>query len=218
MNLVRRVQDILLRPKATWQAIEAEPEDAASLYKNFVLLLALIPPLSDFIGMSVFGASAFGISLHVPMAAGLAGMAADYATALALLFVMAHIVDALAPRFGGTRSRSGALKLAAYSGIPGFLGGIFGLWPAVSIVGGVVALYGSYLFYVGLPVLMKCPPAKAGIYTVVVSLLALVAWLVVAAALSTLVPSTSGLETGLGLLGAANAPHRTTLHASLRGE
>ena len=31
MNLVQRVQDILLKPKATWPVIDAEPEDACAL-------------------------------------------------------------------------------------------------------------------------------------------------------------------------------------------
>ena len=50
MNLVQRVQDILLKPKDTWPAIAAEPGDAAALYKNYLVYLALIPAVAGFIG------------------------------------------------------------------------------------------------------------------------------------------------------------------------
>ncbi len=35
MNLVQRVQDILLKPKDTWPVIAAEPGDTVSLYKDY---------------------------------------------------------------------------------------------------------------------------------------------------------------------------------------
>ena len=40
MNLVQRVQDILLKPQETWPVIAAEPTDAAALYKNYLLSVA----------------------------------------------------------------------------------------------------------------------------------------------------------------------------------
>eukprot|EP01036_Dinobryon_divergens_P048209 gene48210-64683_t len=58
MNLVERVQSILLKPKATWPVIDAEPADPASLYKNYVMILALIPAVAGFIGLSLIGIGA----------------------------------------------------------------------------------------------------------------------------------------------------------------
>ena len=51
MNLVQRVQDILLKPKETWPQIASEPGDATSLYKDYLIYLALVPAVAGFIGL-----------------------------------------------------------------------------------------------------------------------------------------------------------------------
>ncbi|MGJ7614764.1 MULTISPECIES: Yip1 family protein [unclassified Variovorax] len=189
MNLVDRVQSILLRPKTTWPAIDEEPADAASIYKNYVMILALIPAVASFIGLSLVGIGAFGMSFRVPIVAGLANMIVGYVLSLAMVFVLALIIDAMAPTFEGTRSQIGALKLSAYASTAAFVGGIFSLIPALSVIGALAALYGVYLLYTGLPVLMKCPPDKAIAYTAVVVVCAIVGGFVIAWVLSLLTPS-----------------------------
>ncbi|MDR6523674.1 hypothetical protein J2789_006375 [Variovorax paradoxus] len=189
MNLVERVQAILLKPKATWPEIDAEPADAASLYKNYVMILALIPALASFIGLSLIGVGAFGVSLRVPLASGLANMIVGYVLSLVMVFVLALIIDAMAPTFEGSRSQIGALKLSAYASTAAFVGGVFSLLPSLSVLGALAALYGIYLLYTGLPVLMKCPPDKAIAYTAVVVVCAIVGGVVIAWVLALLTPS-----------------------------
>lgn len=189
MNLVDRVQSILLRPKITWLAIEEEPADAASIYRNYVMILALIPAVASFIGLSLVGIGAFGMSFRVPIVAGLANMVVGYVLSLVMVFVLALIIDAMAPTFDGTKSQIGALKLSAYASTAAFVGGIFSLLPALSVLGALAALYGVYLLYTGLPVLMKCPPDKAMAYTAVVVVCAIVGGFVIAWVLSLLTPS-----------------------------
>lgn len=189
MNLVERVQAILLKPKATWPEIDAEPADAASLYKNYVMILALIPALASFIGLSLIGVGAFGVSFRVPLASGLANMIVGYVLSLVMVFVLALIIDAMAPTFEGSRSQIGALKLSAYASTAAFVGGVFSLLPSLSVLGALAALYGIYLLYTGLPVLMKCPPDKAIAYTAVVVVCAIVGGVVIAWALALLTPS-----------------------------
>ncbi|NVM87132.1 hypothetical protein FHT32_000755 [Variovorax sp. SG517] len=189
MNLVERVQAILLKPKATWPEIDAEPADAASLYKNYVMILALIPALASFIGLSLIGIGAFGVSFRVPLASGLANMVVGYVLSLVMVFVLALIIDAMAPTFEGTKSQIGALKLSAYASTAAFVGGVFSLLPSLSVLGALAALYGIYLLYTGLPVLMKCPPDKAVAYTAVVVVCAIVGGVVIAWVLALLTPS-----------------------------
>jgi len=189
MNLVERVQAILLKPKATWPEIDAEPADAASLYKNYVMILALIPALASFIGLSLIGVGAFGVSFRVPLASGLANMVVGYVLSLVMVFVLALIIDAMAPTFEGTKSQIGALKLSAYASTAAFVGGVFSLLPSLSVLGALAALYGIYLLYTGLPVLMKCPPDKAVAYTAVVVVCAIVGGVVIAWVLALLTPS-----------------------------
>ncbi|MGJ7530444.1 Yip1 family protein [Variovorax sp. GB1P17] len=197
MNLVERVQAILLKPKATWPEIDAEPADAASLYKNYVMILALIPAVASFIGLSLIGIGAFGVSFRVPLAAGLANMVVGYVLSLVMVFVLALIIDAMAPTFEGTKSQIGALKLSAYASTAAFVGGVFSLLPSLAVIGALVALYGIYLLYTGLPVLMKCPVDKAVAYTAVVVVCAIVGGFVIAWVLALFTPSPVRLGVGL---------------------
>ncbi|MET3181147.1 UNVERIFIED_ORG: hypothetical protein ABIC43_004316 [Variovorax guangxiensis] len=201
MNLVERVQAILLKPKATWPEIDSEPADAASLYKNYVMILALIPAVASFIGLSLIGIGAFGVSFRVPLASGLANMIVGYVLSLVMVFVLALIIDAMAPTFEGTKSQIGALKLSAYASTAAFVGGVFSLLPSLSVLGALAALYGVYLLYTGLPVLMKCPPDKAVAYTAVVVVCAIVGGVVIAWVLALLTPS----PMRLGVVSAAEA-------------
>ena len=189
MTLVERVQSILLKPKATWPVIDAEPADPASLYKNYVMILALIPAVAGFIGLSLIGIGAFGISFRVPIVSGLAHMVVGYVLSLVMVFVLALIIDAMAPTFEGTKSQIGALKLSAYASTAAFVGGIFSLLPSLSIIGALAALYGIYLLYTGLPVLMRCPPDKAVAYTAVVVVCAIVGGCIIGWVLALLTPS-----------------------------
>ncbi len=202
MSLIQRVQDILLRPRQTWPAIAAEPGDTASIYSGYVVFLAAIPAIAGFIGLSLVGAGAMGFNVRLPIATGLAHMVLGYVLSLVMVFVIALLVDALAPTFGGTKSRVDALKLVAYGSTAGFVGGVFSLLPMLSILGLVAALYSIYLIYTGIPVLMKCPPEKAAAYTAVVVVCGIVAMLVLAAVTSMVLPGgpvrTAGLPGGAG--------------------
>ncbi|MDE2368164.1 MAG: YIP1 family protein [Burkholderiales bacterium] len=188
MNLIQRAQDILLKPKETWPEIAQEGGDPASIYTGYVMILAAIPAVAGFIGLTVVGAGAFGVRVHLPFGVGLAQMVVGYVMSLVSVFVLTLITDALAPTFGGTRSPNDALKLVAYGSTAGFVGGIFSLLPSISVLGVVAALYSIYLFYLGLPVLMKCPPEKAAGYTAVVTICGIVAMAVLSLATSLFTP------------------------------
>jgi hypothetical protein len=93
----------------------------------------------------------------------------SYVISLVVVYVVALIVDALAPNFGGTKSQMNALKLVAYSATAGWVASIATVIPVLGwIVAIIGSLYGIYLLYLGLPVLMKCPEDKAVIYLVVI--------------------------------------------------
>src|ERR1035437_1191119 len=167
MNLIQRVQDILLKPKDTWPVIAAEPGDTTSLYKDYLIYLALIPAVCAFIGMSLIGFGGFGLSMRGPILSGLGNIG------------VVLMANALAPTFGGTKDPVSALKLIVYGSTAGFIGGVFSLIPALSILGLLTALYSVYLIFTGVPVLMKCPPEKAMPYTAVLVVCAIVAAVIV---------------------------------------
>ena len=189
MSLIQRVQDILLKPKEAWPIIAGEGGDTASIYKNYLIYLAAIPAIAAFVGLSLVGAGGFGFSVRVPILTGLVQMIVSFVLSLVMVFVLALIVDALAPTFKGTKSQINALKLVAYGSTAGFVGGIFGLIPSLSILGLLAGLYSIYLIYTGVAVMMKCPPEKAGAYTAVVIVCGIVAAVILGAVSAVLMPS-----------------------------
>jgi hypothetical protein len=204
MPLIQRVQDILLRPKQTWPTIAAEPADTASIYRNYLVYVAAVPAVATFIGFTLIGAGALGMRVRLPLVTGLVQMIIGFVLSLAAVYVVALIANALAPTFKGTQDPIAALKLIAYGSTAGFLGGIFNLVPSLGVLGLVAALYSIYLVYTGIPVLMKCPPEKAAVYTAVVVVCGIVAMLVLSAIVGLLLPGggmhTAGLGSGLSAI------------------
>ncbi len=181
MNLVQRVQDILLKPKDTWPVIAGEAPDIKGIYTSYLVYLAAIPAIATFIGMSVFGISFFGTTIRVPFMSGLVNMVVGYVMSLVMLYVLALIANALAPTFKGEKDLPSAFKLVAYGVTAGMVGGIFSLLPALSMLGLLAALYSVYLIYTGIPVLMKAPQDKAVAYTAVLVVCGVVAGLILGA-------------------------------------
>lgn len=191
-GIVQRAKDILLKPKETWPVIAAEPATTQSIYVPYVTVLAAIGPLAAFIGGQVFGFSFLGITYRPPLVGSLVSAVVSYGLSLASVFLLALVIDALAPNFGGQKNPVQALKVAAYMGTASWVGGIFGLIPALGVIGLLFALYGLYLLYLGLPVLMKAPEDKALGYTVVVILAAIVLMVVVGAVAAALAAPSVG--------------------------
>ena len=110
---------------------------------------------------------------------GLIGAIVSYALALASTYVVAMVIDNLAPSNGGTRNMVQAFKVSAYSSTAQWIAGIFALIPALSPLS-ILGIYGLYLLYLGLPVLMKAPAAKATSYTITVVVAVIVVFIVIA--------------------------------------
>ncbi len=174
MDIVERAKAILLTPKTEWRAIELEPGDPAFLFKNYVAILAAIPAVCGLIRIWIFGVQ------HIGVIGGLASAIIRYLLAFVVVYVIALITDALAPTFGGQKNQSNALKLAVYSMTPVWLAGVFSLIPGLRIFG-ILGLYGVYLFWLGVPTLMKAPDEKSVPYAASVVLCGIVLSIVVGA-------------------------------------
>lgn len=207
-GLVQRVKDILLKPGPTWDAIDGERPTVASLYTGYIMPLAAIPAIAQAIGMTVFGAGAFGVVLKWSPVTAVVQAVLMYGLSLAMVYVLALIIDGLAPSFGGAKDQNQALKVAAYSYTAAWVAGIFSIFPALLILG-LVGLYSLFLLYLGLPKLMKAPQDKALPYTGVVILVALVISIIVAMVLgsvATLTGAGRGMMDGAQVSGTVKLP------------
>jgi hypothetical protein len=179
MNLVDRVKRILLSPRTEWEVIDAEQTTPAALYTGYIAPLAAIGPIAQLIGSTIFGIPLPLMGTYrVPLGSALTGAIIGYVLTLVGTYVLALIIDALAPTFDGQRNQIQALKVAAYSSTAAWLAGIFALIPLLGFLG-LVGLYSLYLLYLGLPVLMKTPRDKALPYTAVVILAAIVLFIII---------------------------------------
>ncbi len=196
MLLMDRVKSILLQPGATWKAIDGEFTKPAELYQRYIIPLAAVGPVCTAIGMSVFGLRVplVGATFRVPVLSALTQAVVQYVLALVGVFVVALIINALAPTFGGQKNDVQALKVAAYSSTAAWVGGAFNLIPPLALVGMLVSLYTLYLLYAGLPVVMKAPRDKAMGYTIVVIIAVVVVWLIMGAIAAAFLPGYAGLE------------------------
>ena len=213
MALIERVKSILLKPKETWPVIAAEGGDTASIFTNYVMILAAIPAVCAFIGLSVIGVGVMGVSYRVPILTGVVQMIISYLLGLAMVFVLALIVNGLAPTFAGTKDSLRALKLVAYGCTAIWISGVFSLLPAIAILGVLLGLYSIYLIYTGIAVMMRCPPEKAGAYTAVVIVCGIVVGIVIAAIVALVGPSRGGALGGLGTGAAGGPPGNVTIKA-----
>ena len=189
MDIVERAKAITLNPAATWPVIEAEKHDAKSLFVPYLLILAAIPAVGSFVGLSLVGMGGFGFNFRVPVASGLAMMITTYILSLVMTFGMGWLASALAPTFGGKSDLVQGLKLAVFGGTPMMLAGVFNILPALSIVGLLVALYSLYVMYLGLPVLMKNPKEKTIVYMVVLIIASIIAGVVLSMVTRAFTPS-----------------------------
>jgi Yip1 domain len=173
MNVVDRAKNIVVAPRTEWAVIEAEPTTINDIYKGYVVPLALIPAVAGFLGASIIGMNVPGAgTVRIGFFAGLIGAILQLGLSLALVYVLALVIDALAPTFDGRKNMLSAYKVAAYSATPTWLAGIFALIPSLSFLS-LLGLYGMYVLYLGLPRLMAAPEDKALPYAAVVILAAI---------------------------------------------
>jgi hypothetical protein len=181
MNLTERVKNILVQPVEEWSVIETEQTTVADLYTYYIMPLAAIGPVASIIGLSVIGFHVpMGGTYRVSLMTAIGHAVVTYVMALAGVYVLALVIDVLAPTFNGTKNSSQALKLAAYSSTAGWLVGIFNLIPPLAFLQ-ILGLYSLYLLYLGLPVLMKSPQDKTLAYTVVVIIAGLIIFAIIGA-------------------------------------
>jgi hypothetical protein len=177
MNLVERVKGIILSPKTEWPVIAGESGDTGYLFGNYVAILAAIPAVCGFIGAVLIGASVGGALIAAVI---------HYLLAFVSVYIVAWIVNLLAPSFASQKDFPSALKVTVYSYTASWLAGVFLLIPALSFLT-ILGLYGLYLLYLGLPPVMKTPPEKAILYTIVVVVCAIIVAIVLGAVITAII-------------------------------
>lgn len=194
MNLVDRAKNILITPKTEWEVIKNEQSSTADLFTKYAMILALIPVIATFIGQSLVGISLgpFG-SYKIPVSNGLIYAIVYYILSLAGVYLIAFIIDALAPSFGSTKDMAASLKVAVYSYTAAWIAGIFGIIPILGILG-ILGLYSLYLMYLGLKIVKDTPQDKLVGYLVVIIIIAIIVYFVIGMIVAAIALPSFGLD------------------------
>ena len=180
MRLIERVKNIIVTPKTEWDVIAAEPAQPAAIVTGYVLPLAAVAAIATFIGLCVVGISMplMG-TVRIGIMWGLVSAIYNIVMAVVMVFVLAFIIDALAPTFGAQKNMLQAVKVAAYSYTPVWVASVVTIVPLLGVLVLLAAIYAVYLLYLGLPRVMKGPQEKAAGYTAVVVLVGIVVGIII---------------------------------------
>jgi len=179
MNLVERAKNILLAPAKEWEVIKGENLTIVDMFTKYAMILAAIPAAAGFIGYSVIGISyGFG-TFRVPIGTSLVWAILQYILALGGVFLIAFIMDALAPNFGCSKNLVAAVKIVVFSYTATWVAGILFIIPSLGVLAGIASIYSLYLIYLGMKIVKEVPNDKLIGYFVVTIVAAVVVYVVI---------------------------------------
>lgn len=179
-NIVQRVINIITKPKDEWQVIATEQPNAMKLIGGYALILALIPALSAFIKYGIIGMSFMGYTTR-SIATGVQTGLIQLLSAVIGVYLLAWVIDLLAPSFDSQKNFGRSLQLAVYASTPQWIAGILLLLStSLSVLIMLIGLYAIYLLAVGMPILKGTPKEKVVGYVVLTIVAMIVISLLVA--------------------------------------
>lgn len=195
-NIVQRVINILTKPKQEWLVVNNETPNTTKLIFGYALILALIPAIASFIAYGLIGQTVFGYTYRsIPM--GISQALVQFFSAVIGVYLLAWVIDLLAPSFDSEKNFGKSLQLSVYASTAQWVAGILLLIPVLKWFSFLVGLYAIYLIAVGMPIMKKTPQPKVVGYVVVTILAMLV--------IGFLIAMVFGLIFGAIIVGSAGA-------------
>jgi hypothetical protein len=149
-----------------------------TLMINYVAVLAAIPFVATLIGDSwyyrfftIFGSAGFGYIFGIALL--------TYVLNIVAVFVVGFVMWKLAPSFGTNTNQERATRMAAYVFTPAFLLSIFDIIPFLGLIAFLGVLYGLYIMYLGLPIVMGTPKEQVITYLIVTVIATIVVYAIV---------------------------------------
>jgi hypothetical protein len=180
-KIIQRARALLVTPRTEWPVIAAEPTSVQALYREYIMILAAIAPVAQFVKLSILGYAWHGFRVYrLGIGPGLTAAIIQYVASLASVYLLAIIVEALAPNFAGQPNRLQALKVVGYSYTACWLAGAAMILPGLAgLIGLAGVLYSIYLLYLGLPSTLQVVPERAAGYTAIIVISSLVlSWII----------------------------------------
>ncbi len=168
MDIVARAQNMIMRPREEWAVIAGEPADSRSLLAGYAAPLAAIPAVAGFVAVLMWTGGR-------GVAGALTGAILNYVLTLVGVYVIAKVVEFLAPKFGGVADEPTAMKLVVYAFTASWVAGAAVIVPLIGwIVALLGGLYSLYTFYIGTAPVARVPGNQSLVFTVAVIVVAIV--------------------------------------------
>jgi Yip1 domain/zinc-ribbon domain len=165
VGIVTRAMNMILKPKTEWINVYNEtPNNSKSL--TYAVLLLLIPAISNFLAYGFIGVKMMGYTFK-SIPSGVQQGLSSFIGGFLSLYVTAIVINALATSFDSEKNFGRSMQLVVYSMTPFWVAGIFFLIPGFQPFVFLVGIYGLYLLYQGMPVLMRTPQHKTAGYLIV---------------------------------------------------
>ncbi|MBX2859336.1 MAG: YIP1 family protein [Cellvibrionaceae bacterium] len=172
MALLQHAYGIMTRPSSQWVAVRRDKSSFTQVFIGHVPVLALIPSLCAFYGVTQVGWVVGGgeaIKLSTMSAASLCAL--TYVALLLGVFVLGEFINWMAKTYGVSDSdevrHHAGTALAVCVTTPLFLAGIFALYPAIwlnALAMILAGVYSVYLVYEGIPIVMNIDKDRAFMY------------------------------------------------------
>ncbi len=181
MDIVNRVQQIILKPKEEWIKIKEEKTTLAELFTSYAMLLVAVPAVAQFIGWSLVGHRIPFVGWYrMGIGSGLLYAILYYVFTLVSIYVFGIVINALAPTFSSKSDATNSMKLAVYSMTPAFVAGALYIFRPLSFLAILGSLYGIYILYLGFATpMMETPREKVVSYLIVSLVVVAILWVVV---------------------------------------
>lgn len=169
-SIINRGINIILKPKEVFNQIKTEQitKEQLIIYLGIFALPGLIGYIVGYgvvgISYSVYIGQA---SYKVPIAWAVGFGILYYITTIIGIIIFGYIVNMLAPSFKSKQNLMQAMKLVVFSATPALLAGIFNIYPPLTLLIFLAALYGLYMLYIGIPIFMETPNDQHIVYLIV---------------------------------------------------
>lgn len=159
------IAGILRDPKSEWTLIEEEHYSAKTVFLTQISILAAIPAISLYIGVTQVGWSVAGESpVRLAESSALGSAVLFYFAMWAAVAFIGGCMHWMEKTYGGNVSLDECLVLTTVTATPLFLSGVSFLLPILWLnvaVGGLAMAYSVYLLYTGTAQIMKIDEDRA---------------------------------------------------------
>jgi len=166
---------LVKNPVAFMKANKDNVVPLRTIIVGYVAILAVIPFIATLIGdlwyYAYLGVYGYAVALAI----------VTYILNVGGVIVIGIVIWKLAPSFGTTVDQSRATLLAAFVYTPVFLISILTIIPFIGWITVLGLLYGLYILYLGLPVLLNTPTDKVITYLIAIVVASFVVYVVIGA-------------------------------------